>query len=285
MRKANMKIRSQRGASITFALLLFLVCAMASAVAIVSATAAGGRLAQIAETDQRYYAVNSAANMLKEVFDGQTVELITESTKTKTVPCNEYGIEISTVTPTETIKTTTWLKDKAGNDLYTEVAESEDGDTDRNPGFKIESNVPSPLVGAACYIAGVKTVGTVGTTIPTTGDYSVLKTLTAGGVSDLTVNIKEVIASAEKENNTLYIYIWKNKKKKDGTDDPNLAYAVRLAFVADKQKVENEHTDNGPVVKTGTDTYTKTSVYTKKTTTTFVWELVSINKSGKPSTT
>ena len=70
MRKLSQKLRSRRGASITFALLLFLVCAVVSSVVIVAATTASGRLSQLARMDQRYYAVNSAAELLCDVFTG-----------------------------------------------------------------------------------------------------------------------------------------------------------------------------------------------------------------------
>ena len=68
------KIESRRGASITFALLLFLVCAMVSAVAIVAATTSAGRMSQLAQMDQRYYAVNSAAELLCDIFVGSDSE-------------------------------------------------------------------------------------------------------------------------------------------------------------------------------------------------------------------
>ena len=73
MRNVRRKLGSQAGASITFALLLFLVCAVISSVVIVAATAAGGRLSKLAEMDQRYYAVTSAAELLKHEIDGKTV--------------------------------------------------------------------------------------------------------------------------------------------------------------------------------------------------------------------
>ena len=60
------KLRSRTGASITFALLLFLVCAVLSSVIIVAASAAAGRMSGIAEADQRYYAVTSAAELLRD---------------------------------------------------------------------------------------------------------------------------------------------------------------------------------------------------------------------------
>ena len=67
------KLRSERGASITFALLLFLVCAALSAVILVAATTASGRMAGIAETDQRYYSVTSAAELFAYQLDDKTI--------------------------------------------------------------------------------------------------------------------------------------------------------------------------------------------------------------------
>ena len=67
------KLQSQRGASITFALLLFLVCSVVSIVVVVAGSAAAGRMSQRAETDQRYYAVTSAVELLCDDFKGMTV--------------------------------------------------------------------------------------------------------------------------------------------------------------------------------------------------------------------
>ena len=69
------RIRSQRGASITFALLLFLVCAVLSSVIIVAATTAAGRMSGMKETDQRYYAATEAANRLESLFDDAKIEV------------------------------------------------------------------------------------------------------------------------------------------------------------------------------------------------------------------
>ena len=64
------KLRSRRGASISFALLLFLVCAVVGSVVLVAGTAAAGRISQAAEADQRYYSVTSAAELLKGQIEG-----------------------------------------------------------------------------------------------------------------------------------------------------------------------------------------------------------------------
>ena len=73
------KLRSRRGASITFALLLFLVCAVVSSVVIVAGTAAAGRMSRLAEMDQRYYAVTSAAELLQNMLSKESVKVVTET--------------------------------------------------------------------------------------------------------------------------------------------------------------------------------------------------------------
>ena len=72
MNRIRNKLQSRRGASITFALLLFLVCAVISSVVIVAASTAGGRLSTVREMDQRYYAATAAADVLRQTLDGKT---------------------------------------------------------------------------------------------------------------------------------------------------------------------------------------------------------------------
>ena len=64
MRAVKRKLKSQRGASITFALLIFLVAAVVGSAVLTAGTAASGRMSKIAEMDQRYYSVNSAAKLV-----------------------------------------------------------------------------------------------------------------------------------------------------------------------------------------------------------------------------
>ena len=66
LNRVEKKMASKEGASITYALLLFLVCAVVSSVILAAGTAASGRISQSVETDQRYYAVTSAARILKD---------------------------------------------------------------------------------------------------------------------------------------------------------------------------------------------------------------------------
>lgn len=69
------KLRSDRGATLSMAMLLFLVCAIVGGVIIAAATAAAGRLSQIAETDRRYYNVTSAVQVLSEQIAGEEVTI------------------------------------------------------------------------------------------------------------------------------------------------------------------------------------------------------------------
>ena len=75
------KIKSSRGASLSIALFLFLICSVLGAVLLTAATTASGRLADLAEMDQRYYAVTSAAELLAKELTKEPVTI----TQTKTV--------------------------------------------------------------------------------------------------------------------------------------------------------------------------------------------------------
>ena len=76
------KLKSNKGASLSMALLLFLVCAAIGAVILTAATASAGRLSSLAEMDQRYYSVSSAAELLEQELTGKTVIVYRKSVKT-----------------------------------------------------------------------------------------------------------------------------------------------------------------------------------------------------------
>ena len=97
-----------------FALLVFLVCAVIGSVVLSAGTAASGRFSKTAESDRRYYAVESAAHLLEGVFDGKTItisrteeeikvtnyQLVTEDDKTERKPDGTasekvYSVEIT----------------------------------------------------------------------------------------------------------------------------------------------------------------------------------------------
>ena len=66
------KLNSERGASLTWALLIFLVCTVVGSAVLVAGTAAAGRMSKLAVNDQRYYAVTSTAGFMRDVL-GQEI--------------------------------------------------------------------------------------------------------------------------------------------------------------------------------------------------------------------
>ncbi len=100
MRTIKNKLNSERGASLTFALLLFLVCAVVGSAVLVAGTAASGRMSRIAEMDQRYYSVNSAARLLIELIEKN--EIWVEAGEEGTGKSYKLYIETEEVGPTET---------------------------------------------------------------------------------------------------------------------------------------------------------------------------------------
>ncbi|MBR3226235.1 MAG: hypothetical protein IKF78_13015 [Atopobiaceae bacterium] len=72
------KLQSQRGASLSMALMLFLVCAVVASISLAAATAAAGRQSQLEAVDKSYYNVTSAAKLLSdELKSGSQVVTIT----------------------------------------------------------------------------------------------------------------------------------------------------------------------------------------------------------------
>jgi len=74
------KLKSNEGASLTFAILLFLVCAVIGSIILTAGTIASGRLADKAKMDQRYYHVVSAAEFFKDALDKKEVVIIRKKT-------------------------------------------------------------------------------------------------------------------------------------------------------------------------------------------------------------
>ncbi len=96
---ATIKLKSQNGASFSFALLLFLVCAVVSSVVLAASTASMGQFAGQGKADQRYYAVTSAAGLFSDAF-GESGELqytLTETCRgTRTITRPQAGAATET---------------------------------------------------------------------------------------------------------------------------------------------------------------------------------------------
>ena len=80
------KLTSNTGASLTFALLLFVVCAAIGSIVLTAGTVASGRLANKTEMDERYYRVVSAVDMLKKELNDKEVTIVRKRDMTSGVP-------------------------------------------------------------------------------------------------------------------------------------------------------------------------------------------------------
>ena len=102
-------MRSERGASLSVAMLLMLVCVALSAAVLAASTASVGRFANQGEMDQRYYAVTSAAHLFSDSLgsDGQVQYVfVQQKTWTQSNPIAD-GIDNTASSETELVSANT----------------------------------------------------------------------------------------------------------------------------------------------------------------------------------
>ena len=76
------KFRSNEGATLAMALMLFLVCAVIGMIILTAGTIAAGRLADKAEMDQRYYLATSTADLIENKINTKESVVIREKITT-----------------------------------------------------------------------------------------------------------------------------------------------------------------------------------------------------------
>ena len=109
MNAVQRKLHDRSGATLTVALLFFLMCAAAGSVILAAATTSTGRLSELQASDQNYYAVVSAAKLIRDEIDGQTISVgqtetkIVTTTRTEKKETDASGAEVTVVE--ETTKT------------------------------------------------------------------------------------------------------------------------------------------------------------------------------------
>ncbi len=109
MNEVQRKLHDRSGATLTVALLFFIMCAAAGSVILAAATTSTGRLAELQASDQNYYAVVSAAKLIRDEIDGQTIGVeqtemkIVTTTRTEKKEKDASGEEVTVVE--ETTKT------------------------------------------------------------------------------------------------------------------------------------------------------------------------------------
>lgn len=86
------KLKSARGASLSLALLLFLVCTIITAIVIVAGTTVSGRFANLAKSDQRYYDVISAMDLFEDLLNSNNDYIIVRESiqYTESFESNKY---------------------------------------------------------------------------------------------------------------------------------------------------------------------------------------------------
>lgn len=109
MKAVQRKLQDRSGATLTVALLFFIMCAAAGSVILAAATTSTGRLAELQASDQNYYAVVSAAKLIRDEIDGQTISVgqketkIVTTTRTEKTEKDANGADVTVVE--ETTKT------------------------------------------------------------------------------------------------------------------------------------------------------------------------------------
>lgn len=81
------KLVSERGATITLALLLFIVCVTLGSIILAAASASSGRMSELAKMDQRYYSVTSAVELFQDQLGDGYAEAV--QTRTCSVPMTD----------------------------------------------------------------------------------------------------------------------------------------------------------------------------------------------------
>lgn len=215
MQAVRNKIRSRRGASLTFALLLFLVCAVVGSVVLTAGTAASGRLAELAESEQRFYAVNSAAELMVDQLCGENNKVTIRIEKDTTAGADE-DTYTTTIIPSETADTEL-SKDLAaylvfGTDAHTVSLTRQEFDaielSDREVTFTVELTgtmftVPAVLVNAS-FVNGYQLTLNLKNDTDNTAEQYLLPTITLE-----TENPKGQSDGAVKE----YTFNWKAPKR------------------------------------------------------------------------
>lgn len=241
MKEIRKKLRSERGASITYALLLFLVCAVVGAVVLVAATSASGRLSGLAGTDQRYYSVTSAAELIRDLYDGAKATAAREEITETITPYTYNG---GAMTP---------VPGSSETHLYV------DG-TEITTGYK-----PDTLIRDAAYRRHFADPAPA---------YPVIKELSLHEKSS-SASFKGVSVKGEaalNEDGSLSVTI--RSVSPQGNSSEQDEYAVRLLFTADERTVEDDRTEEGTAQETaisGAD-YQITTTKTEKTTWTITWK-------------
>lgn len=123
------RIKASEGATILIALLFFLLCAVAGTVVLSAGVTASGRANGVITEQQSYYAVSSAAQLLKNEINDKTIDCYINSTDSDTT--KYYSTPDSSLKKLLENGFETILKGKAGS-TYDDVLTIAAGSNDYN---------------------------------------------------------------------------------------------------------------------------------------------------------
>ena len=253
------KLRSQTGASISFALLLFLVCTMLCSVMLTAATATAGRMSGIAKTDQRYYAITSAAKLLKNLIDGKTVSVVevTETTYTTTYNDGVAGDPAEG----ESVTKIYIVPDKTSSQIT--AADYVDSNLIDHAYFKIDS-IPED---AAKRIHNNETLNERELTI------------TSSFYSDEGLDYDALSATVLEDldaNGNIKLTVYNQYKAENEESDPGSRYSLVASFGSEISKTNSKNTETVSSTAIDDHTYNVETKTTKTTITTITWNLIDI---------
>ena len=260
LRKLHNKLRSRRGASITFALFLFLICATVGSVVLAAGTAASGRLSQTPETDQRYYAVSSAAELLRGALDGQT------TTSVRTTVSNVRTGYSSTGSATGSeLNVGTGFSENKPNITYTVNGKAPTANVTQFDSFIDEAVYKLMLSHISRKMQEQGAADPI--TDPLSSDFTSTLSVTvkegAVALDDLTVTVEETLTPEGQL--TLLL------KNGSGSD----VFTMKLVFKGAVTTDVSTKTTHGTPVSNGSG-YTITDTTTETVTTTVNWSLASL---------
>lgn len=258
MKTAKEKLNSCSGATMMLALVFFLLCTILAGILLVSSSAGAGRIIGIAENDARYYAVSSAAELLRDGLENKPVTItLTKNTTTTTVTpytvkndgTTEKGTPASTPRDTyAAMFSAEGLPEEAavrGESLLTDLA------------LDLVAGTGSVDANAAWTYEGLKD--------PQTHELE----LAPDFDDDLAVGVTAVLET----DGGLQLTV-----SSAGTDSFNL----RLTFSAELRSESSRNTDQGTpsVVKNSETSYTETlvSVSTETRVYTVCWKLTGVER-------
>ena len=234
------KLRSRRGASITFALLLFVVCAVLCSVVLAAATSASGRMSRIAEVDQRYYAVTSAAELLIDEFQKNPSVSVVEEVKTDFTTTYTNG---TAGEPVEGTPVTT---------VYTQIGNvKRDLDTIKSIQEDAAKNIYNKTAGIT--------------------DRKLSLASTGSGLSydALAVTVLEKMDG----DGSITLTLYNTYNSKGAASSEGERYTMELSFGANKSVTTSTKSENVSTTPISATSYQVKGKTTKITTTTLKWKL------------